>query len=461
MRHDYKFLTEKKGLTASLFSPGKAHLILVSAIVAGFFLASSLLSYQADANKNESLLITPGKVAPQHIIENLPLPSEPQSNSLQLPFPVASKTDEGLVWKTIKVKPGENMAIIFSRMKISPTVLNQILHVNKSTRKLTHVLPGKKIKFQMNDKGELRQLVYQYNIANSLHIRKVSTGFTASTQERKLDTRIAHASARINLSLFLAGQSAGLSDNMTMTLANIFGWDIDFALDIRQGDHFTVIYEEIFMGDKKIRDGNILAAEFVNRGRTYRAIRYTDSRGRSQYYSPKGLSMRKAFLRTPVDFSRISSRFNLRRKHPVLNRIRAHKGVDYAARPGTPVKATGDGKIIFKGRKGGYGKTIVIKHGSAYSTLYAHMRSYNKKSRYGSRVKQGQIIGYIGSTGLATGPHLHYEFRVNGHHRNPLTVRLPTASPLPKKYLADFNSKAQTLVAQLNLIKNNTLALLQ
>ncbi|HEC29235.1 MAG TPA: M23 family peptidase [Gammaproteobacteria bacterium] len=313
----------------------------------------------------------------------------------------------------------------------------------------------------MNDKGELRQLVYQYNIANSLHIRKVSTGFTASTQERKLDTRIAHASARINLSLFLAGQSAGLSDNMTMTLANIFGWDIDFALDIRQGDHFTVIYEEIFMGDKKIRDGNILAAEFVNRGRTYRAIRYTDSRGRSQYYSPKGLSMRKAFLRTPVDFSRISSRFNLRRKHPVLNRIRAHKGVDYAARPGTPVKATGDGKIIFKGRKGGYGKTIVIKHGSAYSTLYAHMRSYNKKSRYGSRVKQGQIIGYIGSTGLATGPHLHYEFRVNGHHRNPLTVRLPTASPLPKKYLADFNSKAQTLVAQLNLIKNNTLALLQ
>jgi murein DD-endopeptidase MepM/ murein hydrolase activator NlpD len=173
------------------------------------------------------------------------------------------------------------------------------------------------------------------------------------------------------------------------------------------------------------------------------------------------MSMRKAFLRSPVEFSRISSRFSLGRKHPILNKIRAHKGVDYAARRGTPIKATGDGKIVFKGNKGGYGKTIIIKHGSAYSTLYAHMRSYNKRSRIGSRVKQGQVIGYIGSSGLATGPHLHFEFRVNGVHRNPLTVRLPKASPLPSKYRDDFNNKAENLLAQLNLIKTNTLASLQ
>lgn len=171
--------------------------------------------------------------------------------------------------------------------------------------------------------------------------------------------------------------------------------------------------------------------------------------------------MRKAFLRSPVEFSRISSRFSLGRKHPILNRIRAHKGVDYAARRGTPIKATGDGRIVFKGRKGGYGRTIIIKHGSAYSTLYAHMNSYNKRSRMGARVKQGQVIGYIGSSGLATGPHLHFEFRVNGVHRNPLTVRLPKASPLPKKYRQDFEVKAKNLITQLNLIKTNNLALLQ
>ncbi len=470
MRHDYKNFSTQEINSPGKFRPEKAHLLLITAIAVGLTIGFSLMPNQAGANKKDTITekqsniessLQPAKT--QRIIESLSLPDEPQVNSLQLPLTRSadSAEDTSLNWKTVKVKSGDTMAQIFSRLGISASVLHQVINTDKSARKLANIRPGQNIRFQLDEQGALHQLVYQYDIANSLQIKKNSSGFDAETLTKSLDKRIAHSSANITHSLFLAGQSAGLSDNMTMHLANIFGWDIDFALDMRKGDHFTVIYEEIFLDDKKIRDGNILAAEFHNRGKTYRAIRYEDKNGQARYYSPDGMSMRKAFLRSPVEFSRISSRFSLGRKHPILNKIRAHKGVDYAASRGTPIKATGDGKIVFKGNKGGYGKTIIIKHGSAYSTLYAHMRSYNKRSRIGSRVKQGQVIGYIGSTGLATGPHLHFEFRVNGVHRNPLTVRLPKASPLPKKYRADFKTKAKSLVTQLDLIKTNTLASLQ
>ncbi len=395
------------------------------------------------------------------VTESLPLPAEPHINSLLLPLVDKATEDKPLQWQEVKIKSGDNMAIIFSRLGISPSTLHNILHLDKSTLKLAQIKPGHVLRFQLDDQGTLHQLLYHYDAANSLHIQKTGTSYSAETQTKTLERRIAHASAQIEHSLFLAGQAAGLSDNMTMQIANIFGWDVDFALDIRQDDHFTVIYEEIYLDGKKLKDGNILAAEFHNHGKSFQAIRYVDKNGNARYYSPEGMSMRKAFLRSPVEFSRISSRFSLGRKHPILNKIRAHKGVDYAASRGTPIKSTGDGKIVFKGNKGGYGKTIIIKHGSAYSTLYAHMRSYNKKSRIGSRVKQGQVIGYIGSTGLATGPHLHFEFRVNGAHRNPLTVRLPKASPLPDKYRQEFDQQAREMVAKLDLIKTGSLALLR
>jgi len=467
MRHDYKFLTDKTQQGRSSFRPEKSHLILVSAIAAGLMLGISLLPQQAGANKKQpQSIIAPdlqaNTISPtSKITESLSLPEEPKINSLLLPLTDKTVEEKQLHWKQVKVKSGDNMASIFSRLGISASTLHSILHINQSTRRFAQIRPGNILRFQLDDQTTLHQLLYPYDIAKSLHIQKAGTTYSAKTLTKTLETRIAHASAKIESSLFLAGQAAGLSDNMTMRIANIFGWDVDFALDIRNGDHFTVIYEEIYLDDKKLKDGNILAAEFHNNGKSFRAIRYKDSSGYAQYYSPNGMSMRKAFLRSPVEFSRISSRFSLGRKHPILNKIRAHKGVDYAARRGTPIKSTGDGKIIFKGNKGGYGKTIIIKHGSAYSTLYAHMRSYNKKSRVGSRVKQGQVIGYIGSSGLATGPHLHFEFRVNGAHRNPLTVRLPKASPLPKKYREDFEDKANKMVAQLNLIKSNSLALLR
>jgi murein DD-endopeptidase MepM/ murein hydrolase activator NlpD len=271
---------------------------------------------------------------------------------------------------------------------------------------------------------------------------------------RTPERRISNASGTINSSLFVAAQKAGLPDNLTMELANIFGWDIDFALDIREGDKFTILYEELYLDGEKVENGDILAAEFINSGKIFQAIRYTDQGGNTDYYSPDGKSMRKQFLRTPVEFSRISSGFSLGRKHPVLNRIRAHKGVDYAASTGTPIKATANGKIIHRGSKGGYGNAIIIQHGTQYSTLYAHMSRYKGGLRKGSRVKQGQIIGYVGSSGLATGPHLHYEFRVNGVHRDPLRVKLPGAPPLDKKYMADFKVKASNMIARLDRVRS-------
>jgi murein DD-endopeptidase MepM/ murein hydrolase activator NlpD len=237
-----------------------------------------------------------------------------------------------------------------------------------------------------------------------------------------------------------------------MELANIFGWDIDFALDIRQGDSFSLLYEEHYLDGEKLRNGRILAAEFHNRGDRFQAVLFTDPDGRGQYYSPDGKSMRKAFLRSPVDFRRISSTFQRERFHPVLGERRPHRGVDYAAATGTPIKAAGDGRVITRGVQGGYGNTVIIQHGNNITTLYAHLSRFQKGVTNGSRVRQGQVIGYVGKTGLATGPHLHYEFRINGRHQNPLTVKLPDAEPIPSKYREAFQQQSRPLLAQLDLL---------
>ena len=260
----------------------------------------------------------------------------------------------------------------------------------------------------------------------------------------------------INSSLSLAGQKAGLSNELILQLTNIFAWDIDFATNLHHGDQFTVVYEETRIGNNS-SDSQIIAAEFVNQGRILTAIRYKDSEGHVNYYSPEGKPMRKAFLSTPVDFVRISSGFDTHRKHPILNRIRAHKGVDYAARTGTPVKSAGDGEVIFRGRKGGYGQVMIVKHGEHYETLYAHLSDFKKGLESGDLVKQGEVIGYVGQTGLATGPHLHYEFRVDGVHRNPETLNLAQSLPLHAEVLADFKAQTQPLLAQLNKTKAKSL----
>jgi murein DD-endopeptidase MepM/ murein hydrolase activator NlpD len=234
-----------------------------------------------------------------------------------------------------------------------------------------------------------------------------------------------------------------------MDMAGIFEWDIDFIQDVREGDTFTVIYEELWRDGVKLRDGEIVAAEFVNQGKPFRAARFRDSTGRAGYYTPEGRSVRKAFIRAPLNFTRISSNFNPSRRHPVLNTIRAHRGVDYAAPTGTPIRAAGDGKVLFRGVQGGYGNTIVLQHGSNITTLYGHLSRFGN-ARAGARVNQGDVIGYVGSSGLATGPHLHYEYRVNGAHRNPRTVSLPPADPIAADQQTAFTAATDSLWRQLD-----------
>jgi murein DD-endopeptidase MepM/ murein hydrolase activator NlpD len=355
-------------------------------------------------------------------------------------------------WQEITVRPGDNMSLIFSRLGLKYAELHDILSSSTSTSGLKDLQPGQKIRFVIDD-GRVTKLLYEQDLLHALHVSRVAGQFHSRLIISEPDRHVRSAGGIIDSSLFLSGQAAGLTDNIIMQLADIFGWDIDFVLDIRQGDRFAVIHEEFFKDGHKIRDGSILAAEFVNRGRVYRAIRYVTSDGRSNYYSDKGDAMRKAFLRTPVNFTRISSRFNLARRHPILNTIRAHKGVDYAAPHGTPVIATGDGKVDFVGTNGGYGKMIVLRHGGSYSTAYAHLARYARDLKPGRAVSQGQVIGYVGQSGLATGPHLHYEFRVNGVHRNPLKVPFPKAEPIAAEYLEDFKSKAAPLLAQLEAVE--------
>lgn len=356
-------------------------------------------------------------------------------------------------WREFKVKSGDNLARLFKRAKIKPQQLDELMNSGKAVKTLTKIFPKDIIRVLSDDEGKLQALRYDIDHKSYLMVERESSVLVAKTYNHQLETRSTHASGTIDSSLFLAAQDAGISQNIIMELANIFGWDIDFALDIRKGDNFTLLYEEIYRNGEKISDGDILAAEFINDGNTYRAVRYTNPQtNTSEYYTPDGKSMRKAFLRTPVNFARISSRFTTSRYHPVLHKVRSHKGVDYAARSGTPIYAAGDGKVIFKGKKGGYGKVMIVQHGSKYTTLYAHLKTYNRKLRNGSRVKQGQTIAYVGKTGLATGPHLHYEFRVNGVHRNPLTVKLPASKPVPKRYMADFELSTTPAFAQLDLL---------
>jgi len=375
------------------------------------------------------------------------------------PAPEPAPEKAPLRWRTLTVRRGDSLARLLAREGIGPRTVHAVVSSGREARRLRRILPGERIEIALDGQGRLAALRYHPDRLRTLEIRRTDRGgFRARLVEHPVERRQAHAAGVIEDSLFTAAQKAGLSDRLTMALAGIFGWDIDFALDLRPGDRFSVIYEVLYRDGERIGEGEILAAEFVNRGRVLRAVRYTDPEGRTDYYAPDGRSMRKAFLRTPVAFTRISSRFSLRRRHPVLNRIRAHRGVDYAAPHGTPVKATGEGRVIYRGRKGGFGKVVMIRHGARYVTVYAHLSRFARGVRTGRRVRQGQVIGYVGATGLATGPHLHYELRVDGVHRNPLRVRLPAARPVPKRYRDDFRRRTASLLAALDTLRRIQLA---
>lgn len=454
LTRDYKSLIEPPRETAKPRWT-RLHVLLVVAVVVVAGTILTLVSGEAAASKNalRTTLKSNNSLKNQKVTIPLSFPALETSEASATATP---GIDSELTWLTVKVKNGDALASIFKRNQLNPVTLHQIMSLGKITSTLKSLRPGQIFRFQLDDNGQLQALEYEINQLESLLVsRHAEGGFEARAIQNTLDKRIGYSEGTIRSSLYEAGKQAGMTDALIMELVGIFGWDIDFALDIREGDRFSLLYEEQFLEGEKVKDGPIVAAEFTSQGRTYRAVRYTNARGSSDYYSPDGHSMRKAFLRTPVDFRRISSRYG-KRHHPTLNKLKMHKGVDYAAKRGTPIKAAGDGKISFRGRKGGYGRVVIIQHGGRYSTLYAHMHRFKKGMYVGKRVKQGQIIGYVGSSGRATGPHLHYEFRVNGTHRNPLTVKLPDAAPIQREYRQDFELKTRGLLSQLDMHTRTT-----
>ena len=348
------------------------------------------------------------------------------------------------------VSRNDTLDRIFRRLKLNVADLASLRALPGLKAHLDSLRPGESLHFTHKD-GELFGLQRRLNDAETLQVRRGGDGLRADFVATPLETRTRIVGGRIYSSLFEAVEDAGAHDQTAVALADIFGWDIDFVLDVRPGDSFVVTYQEIWRDGHYLKDGPVLAASFVNQGREYRAVRYTDPGGVTSYYAPDGRSMRKAFLRAPLEFSRVSSGFNTARMHPILNRIRAHKGVDYAAPIGTPVRAAGDGVIRFAGVMGGYGNLVEIEHTHSITTVYGHLARFARGMRPGTRVTQGTVIAYVGMTGLATGPHLHYEYRVNGVFKNPQTVALPAAAPIDATYSADFHAKTDPLLASLDL----------
>ncbi len=347
-----------------------------------------------------------------------------------------------------QVQRGDTLASIFKKYGLGSPVVYQVLHAGEPAKALVHIRPGQKLRFNLTADGQLQRLTFTRSPIERLMVEQTDTGYQVRLDKKKIEHRIATVSGTIHSSLFMDGKKAGLTNRQITELAEIFDRDIDFTLKIRAGDQFRVVFDEQLVDDEKYTNGPILAAEFINRGKIYTAFRF-EHNGDAGYYDAKGHSKRRAFTRTPIRFARISSPFTLRRWHPVLKKWRPHKGVDYAAPAGTPIKATGDGKVVFRGWKRSYGRVVMIQHGHNYQTIYAHMSRFRRNVRAGSHVRQGQVIGYVGQSGLASGPHLHYEFRVNGRPRNPLTVKLPRSMSLPRQQIAVFKQQIAPLMQQL------------
>ena len=363
--------------------------------------------------------------------------------------PLLKKSPES--WTSTKVKKGDTLYIILKRLHLNTAAATLIARTDNSDP-LVRLTPGKMLHIFSEDGKIGDEYIYENTPLTWVYAKRSENNYTIVSKKLPTTTHVRKVNGEIISSLYAAGKSAGISDTLTMNMTEIFGWDIDFAINVQAGDRFKIIFEDVYVNGTKRSHGDIIAAEFINSGKIYRAIANREDDGSIRYYSPEGKSMQKTFLRTPVKFSRISSRFTKARFHPVLKKTRAHKGVDYAASRGTPVRATATGRIIHAGRKGGYGNAVIISHGSTYSTLYAHLSSYSRGIAKGSKVKQGQTIGYVGSTGLASGPHLHYEFRINGKHVNPLTFRQPASEPIQQAKKADFERSARYWEEQLDNI---------
>lgn len=365
--------------------------------------------------------------------------------------------------REIRIQQSDTVPSLLSRIGIRDKEAVDFLRSNREAEVLFRQLaPGKTLTAKVTASGDLLSLVFPLNNGNhsALRVQRTPQGFAARIADMPLESRVSLQSAVIRHSLFGAADEAGIPDGIAIQLTDIFGGDIDFHRDLRKGDRFAVIHETASHLGKIARTERILAAEFINNGKTHRAFWHQDKNGVGGYYTADGRSVKKAFLRSPLEFSRITSGFSDARYHPVMREIRAHRGIDYGAPTGTRVKATGDGVVEFVGTQGGYGKVVMLRHSGDRTTVYGHLSGFAPSLKKGGRVGQGETIGFVGATGMATGPHLHYEFRIAGTHRNPLTVALPGALPLAPAQITAFKARTDELMLQIAAVREVKLVML-
>ena len=359
---------------------------------------------------------------------------------------------EGSTETIVKVKSGNTLSRILNDRGVKVDQMPKLLVDDIVKKHLSNLRIGQEFAIVQLADGSFHSLSTRVGKDRRITIRKSTGGFATASIDLPVEKERVVTSGTIEQSLFIAAEQAKLKQSTIMELADIFQWELDFARDIRKGDQFSVVYDRLYREGKYIGDGEILAAEFIRGGRSYRAVRFTSPDGDTGYYTPDGQSKRRTFLRHPVDVVRITSKFDPNRVHPVLHKIRAHKGVDYGSPYGSPIRATADGKVSYSGSKNAYGNTVILKHGNNVSTLYAHMSKISSKSKVGKRVKQGDVIGYVGKSGRVTGTHLHYEFRRAGKHVDPLKVEFSAADPLPRKYRTQLLQVSDELLAQMRSV---------
>jgi murein DD-endopeptidase MepM/ murein hydrolase activator NlpD len=395
-------------------------------------------------------------IAPDTVPEPIELQHVVEDVAISLPHSAAAA--DSRFWREERIQRGDTVASILARLNVADPEASAYLLQARDVRSLYQLIPGRAVRAVTSGEGRLESLSYVNTDGRRLHVTRGESGFSSTEELPQTEQWIMQSSGEIESSLFGATDAAGIPEAVALQLADIFSSDIDFHRDLRRGDRFSVVYEALAADDEFVGFGRVLAAEFVNQGETYQAVFFRDEKGRNGYYTPEGRNMRKAFLRSPIEFSRITSGFSNARFHPVLKTWRAHKGVDYGAPTGTKVRVTADGHVTFVGRKNGYGNVVVVRHPNGYETLYAHLSAFAGGSRPGRRVAQGDVIGFVGSTGMATGPHLHYEFHVNGVYQNPLRLAMPPGPPITAQLRPSFQEATRPLFSRLDILRDTDLA---
>ena len=395
-------------------------------------------------------------IAPDTVPEPIDLQHVVEQVAISLPPPGTDA--DSRFWREERIQRGDTVASILARLGVTDSEASSYLLQAKDVRSLYQLIPGRSVRAVTSGDGRLESLSYVNTDGRRLHVTRGESGFSSTEEVPQTEQWIMQSAGEIETSLFGATDAAGVPEAIALQLADIFSSDIDFHRDLRRGDRFSVVYEALAADEEFVGFGRVLAAEFVNQGETYQAVFFRDEKGRNGYYTPEGRNMRKAFLRSPIEFSRVTSGFSNSRFHPVLKTWRAHKGIDYGAPAGTRVRVTADGYATFVGRKNGYGNVVVVRHPNGFETLYAHLSAFAWGLRPGRRVTQGDVVGFVGSTGMATGPHLHYEFHVNGVHQNPMRLAMPPGPPITAQLRPAFQEATQPLFSRLDILRDIDLA---